>query len=344
MTIPEVLQENKERNMQFRAVKSFNEDGRRTSRMLTQSVDELDPGEVLIKSKYAAVNYKDARAVSGVGNVLKRFPCLPGVEVSGTVAASASPAFREGDIVTVQGGPEFGIRHDGAYGEYVRVPAAWVAHIPAGMDAFEVVALGLAAYTSAIAVDELMQRGVTPDKGPIAVTGATGGCSSFAIDILAGLGYTVVASTGKQEEADYLRAIGAAEVIGRDAIATGPKPLEEQRWAGAIDAVGGAPLDALLRTMKKRGVVCAFGNAAGETLTSSIYPFILRSVSLAGINGNHPVPARGSVWARMAPGGDLRPRHTDKIAYEIPFDELQSHCDKLIRGGVRGRAVVRICG
>ena len=328
--------------MQFRAVKAFNEGGRRQSRLLTQSVDDLDPGEVLIKSKYAAVNYKDARAVSGVGNVLKRFPCIPGVEVSGTVVSSTSAAFREGELVTVQGGQEFGIRHDGGYGEYVRVPAAWVARIPQGMDAFEVVALGLAAYTSALAVEELMQRGVTPDKGPIAVTGATGGCSSFAIDMLAGLGYRVVASTGKPGEAAYLKAIGAAEVIGRESIATGPKPLEEQRWAGAIDAVGGAPLDALLRTMKKRGVICAFGNAAGETFRSSIYPFILRSVSLAGINGNHPVPARGSAWSRMAPGGDLRPRHTDKIAYEIAFDDLQAHCEKLIGGGVRGRAVVRM--
>ncbi|TAK72445.1 MAG: acryloyl-CoA reductase [Betaproteobacteria bacterium] len=330
--------------MRFRAVKVFHEDGRRASRMVTQGIDDLDPGEVLIKSKYAAVNFKDARAVCGVGNVVKRFPCIPGVEVSGAVAASTSPAFREGDMVTVQGGQEFGIRHDGAYGEYVRVPAAWVGRIPAGMDAFEAVALGLAAYTSAVAVEELIRLGITPDKGSIVVTGATGGCSSFAIDILAGLGYRVVASTGKPGEADYLKAIGAAQVIGRDAIATGPKPLEEQRWAGAIDAVGGAPLDALLRTMKKRGVVCAFGNAAGETFTTSIYPFILRSVSLVGINGNHPVSARGAAWTRMAPGGDLRPRHTHKIAYEIAFDELQAHCDKLIRSGVRGRAVVRMSG
>jgi putative YhdH/YhfP family quinone oxidoreductase len=328
--------------MRFRALKAFEDDGRRASRIVTLAVDDLDPGEVLIKSKYAAVNFKDARAVSGVGNVVKRFPCIPGVEVSGTVAASASPAFREGDLVTVQGGQEFGIRRDGAYSEYVRVPAAWVAPVPQGMDAFEVVALGLAAYTSALAVEELIRFGVTPDKGPIAVTGATGGCSSFAIDMLAGLGYRVVASTGKQEEADYLKTIGAAEVIGRDSIAIGPKPLEEQRWAGAIDAVGGAPLAALLRTMKKGGVVCSFGNAAGETFTSSIYPFILRSVTLAGINGNHPVPTRGSAWTRMAPGGDLRPRHTGKIAYEIAFDDLQAHCDKLIRGGVRGRAVVKM--
>jgi acrylyl-CoA reductase (NADPH) len=151
----------------------------------------------------------------------------------------------------------------------------------------------------------------------------------------------VVASTGKTAEHDYLRSIGAAEVVGREGIAAGDKPLEDQRWAGAIDAVGGKPLDALLRSMKQRGVVCAFGNAAGESLTTSIYPFILRGVTLAGINGNHPVPERGSAWKRMAPGGDLRPRHIDRIAYAIPFHDLQAHCEKLIASGVRGRAVVK---
>jgi len=309
--------------------------------MIEQGVDDLDAGEVVIRSQYAAVNYKDARAVSGVGNVIKRFPCVPGIEVSGTVISSTSPDYREGDAVTVQGGQEFGIRHDGAFSEVVRVPAAWVARIPAGFDAYDVVALGIGAYTSAVAVEELIRRGVTPDKGPIAITGATGGCSSFAIDMLAGLGYTVVASTGKASETAYLKSIGATEVIGRDAIATSDKPLDEQRWAGAIDAVGGKPLADLLRTMKKRGVVCAFGNAAGETFTSSIYPFILRSVALAGINANHPVAKRESGWARMAQGGDLRPRHLDKICFEIPFAGLKDYCEEVIAGGIRGRAVVR---
>lgn len=327
--------------MQFNAVRLFNEGGKRSSRMLRQSLDDLDPGEVLIKAKYAAVNYKDARAASGLGNVVKRFPCIPGIEVSGTVVSSADPAWREADRVTVQGGPDFGIKHDGAYSEYVRVPAAWVARIPEGFDEYDVVALGIGAYTSALAVEELLRRGVTPDNGPIAITGATGGCSSFAIDMLAGLGYRVVASTGKTSEADYLKSIGAAEVIGRDAIAVGDQPLQQQRWAGAIDAVGGAPLDALLRTMRKGGVVCCFGNAAGETFTSSIYPFILRSVSLAGINGNHPVASRGSAWQRMRRGGDLRPRHLERICHEIAFADLLDYCAKVITGGIRGRAVVK---
>jgi len=327
--------------MKFNAVRLFSEGDRRISRVVEQSVDDLDPGEVVIRSQFAAVNYKDARAVSGAGNVIKRFPCIPGIEVSGVVAASASPDYHEGDLVTVQGGQEFGIRHDGAFSEVVRVPAAWVARIPPGFDAYDVVALGIGAYTSAVAVEELVRRGVTPDKGPIAITGATGGCSSFAIDMLSGLGYTVVASTGKAGESAYLASIGAHEVIGRDAIARSDKPLDEQRWAGAIDAVGGKPLADLLRTMKKRGVVCAFGNAAGETFTSSIYPFILRSVSLAGINANHPVARRQSGWMRMAKGGDLRPRHLDRICFDIPFAGLKDYCDEVIAGGIRGRAVVR---
>ncbi len=327
--------------MKFRALRLYSEEGKRVSRMVEQSIDDLDPGNVVIRSEYAAVNYKDARAVTGVAKVISRYPCVPGVEVAGTVVESADPSFRAGDKVTVQGGRDFGMLRDGGYSEYVRVPGEWIGRIPEGTDPFESVAMGLAAYTSALAVEELINRGVSADKGPILVTGGTGGSSSFAIDMLAGLGYRVVASTGKTTEHDYLRSIGAAEIVGRDGIAAGDQPLEEQRWAGAIDAVGGKPLDALLRSMKQRGVVCAFGNAAGETLTTSIYPFILRGVSLVGINGNHPVPERGSAWARMQPGGDLRPRHIARIAYTIPFNDLQAHCAKLIASGARGRAVVK---
>ena len=327
--------------MKFQAIRVYQEDGRRVSRYVEQGIDDLDPGEVVIRAHFAAVNYKDARAVSGEGNVIKRFPCVPGIEVSGIVVSSTSAAFREGDAVTVQGGQEFGIRHDGAYAEMVRVPAAWVVPLPAGFDLEDVVGLGIGAYTSALAVAELVRRGVTPDKGPVIVTGATGGCSSFAIDMLAALGFHVVACTGKASEAAYLRELGAAEVIGRDAITVNGRPLDEQRWAGAIDAVGGKPLVQVLSTMKQRGVVCCFGNAAGETFESSIYPFILRSVELAGINANHPVARRTDAWSRMARGGDLRPRHLDRICFEIPFAGLKDYCETVVAGGIRGRAVVR---
>lgn len=327
--------------MTFTALRLFQENGQRISRYVEQNLSDLDPGEVVIEARYAAVNYKDARAVSGVGNVIKRFPCVPGIEVSGVVVTSQSDRFQPGQEVTVQGGQLFGIRHDGAFSQRVRVPADWVAPIPEGFDPWDVVALGIGAYTSAVAVEELENRGIRPDAGPIAVTGATGGCSSFAIDMLAGLGYTVVASTGKTSAHDYLHKIGASEVVARDGLCHGNKPLEEQRWAGAIDAVGGAPLDQLLRSMKKRGVVCSFGNAAGEQVQTSIYPFILRSVSLTGINGNHPVATRGSGWRRMARGGDLRPRHLKEICFEIAFADLQAYCQQVISGGIQGRAVVK---
>ncbi len=325
--------------MSFKAIKQFLENDQRISRLVELNIEDLDPGEVVIKTQYAAVNYKDARGVMGVGKVIGRFPCIPGIEMAGTVTESSHPDFKPGDLVTVQGGRDFGMRRDGAYSEYVRVPAAWVGRVPAGTDPFNVVAMGLAAYTSAVAVVEIERRVKTTD-GPIIVTGGTGGSSSFAIDMLAGLGYEVVASTGKKSEEEYLKSIGATRVIGRDEIAGGDKPLEEQRWAGAIDAVGGAPLDAVLRSAKKHAVVCAFGNAASETLTTSIYPFILRSVSLVGINGNHPVPQRGETWARMAKGGDLHPKHLHQIAYPIKFENLLEHCAKVMQAGIRGRAVV----
>ena len=325
--------------MKFKAIRQYLEDGKRISRFVDQVIDDLDPGDVVIKTQYAAVNYKDARGVMGIGKVISRFPCIPGIEMAGVVTESASPAFKVGEVVTVQGGRDFGMRRDGAYSEYVRVPAAWVGRVPVGTNPFDVVAMGLAAYTSAVAVDEILWRVKTTD-GPILVTGGTGGSSSFAIDMLAGLGYEVVASTGKKSEEEYLKSIGAARVIGRDEIAGGDKPLEEQRWAGAIDAVGGAPLDAVLRSAKQHAVICAFGNAASETLTTSIYPFILRSVSLVGINGNHPVPERGEIWARMAKGGDLHPQHLHQIAYPIKFENLLEHCAKVMQAGIRGRAVV----
>ncbi len=327
--------------MKFKAIKSFRDDsGKRFSRVVELGVDELAEGEVVIRSRFAAVNYKDARAVTGAGNVIKQFPCIPGIEVSGEVESSSDARFKPGDWVTVQGGRAFGISRDGAYSEYVRAPADSVYPVAEGFDAFSVVALGIAAYTSAVAVEALEHHGLRPDQGEVIVTGATGGCSSFAISMLAGLGFSVVGMTGKSSETGYLESIGCARVVGRDVQAQFTRPLDEQLWAGCIDAVGGAPLDFVLRTMKQRGIVAAFGNAAGETFTTSIYPFILRSVTLAGVNANHPVGARGSAWTRMGAGGNLRPQALERIVHRISFDELPAHCEALISGGVRGRAVV----
>ena len=324
--------------MKFKALRSVNEGERRASRWVELGVDDLAKGDVLIRSQYAAVNYKDARAVTGTGNVIKRFPCIPGIEVSGEVVESSAAQFAKGDLVTVQGGREFGISHDGAYSEYVRVPAAWAHPIPAGFDAFSVVALGIGAYTSALAVEAIQLHGVKPGDGEILVTGATGGCSSFVINMLSGLGYQTVAMTGKPDEFDYLQDVGAVRVVGRDIQAAHPRPLDEQLWAACIDAVGGAPLDFALRTMKRGGIVAAFGNAAGETFTTSVYPFILRSVTLVGVNADAPVDRRTGAWMRLT--HDLKPSALAQIVQRVRFADLPQQCERLIAGNSRGRVVV----
>lgn len=325
--------------MKFKALRSVDEDGRRACRWVELDIDDLAAGDVLIRSRFAAVNYKDAHAVCGTGNVIKRFRCIPGIEVAGEIVESSAGQFAKGDMVTVQGGREFGITHDGAYSEYVRVPAAWVHPIPAGFDAFSVVALGIGAYTSALAIEAIQLHGIKPGDGEILVTGATGGCSSFAINMLSGLGYETVAMTGKPSEFDYLQDIGATRVISReDTQATHPKPLDQQLWAACIDAVGGAPLDFALRTLKRGGIVAAFGNAAGETFTTSVYPFILRSVTLVGINADAPVDRRTGAWMRLT--HDLKPGALAQIVQRVRFEELLQHCEQLIAGQSRGRVVV----
>ena len=325
--------------MTFKALRTVRNDaGLRSTHWVELNVDDLAAGDVVIRSHYAAVNYKDARAVSGVGNVIKRFPCIPGIEVSGEVVSSRDARFSPGMLVTVQGGRDFGISHDGAYSEYVRVPGDWVHPIAAGFDPFTVVALGIGAYTAAVAIEALERHGVRPNDGEILVTGATGGCSSFAISMLSGLGYRVVGMSGKPEAHDYLHRIGASRVVGRDIQASHGRALDEQMWAACIDAVGGAPLDFALRTTRQRGIVAAFGNAAGETFSSSIYPFILRSITLAGINANHPLGARTSAWMRMT--SDLKPQALEAIVHRIRFNELPAHCAALIGSGVTGRGVV----
>lgn len=324
--------------MRFKALRAFDEGATRSARIVELDLDDLDPGDVVIRNRFAAVNYKDARAVSGEGKVLGRYPLVPGIEMAGEVIESRDARHRAGDLVTVQGGREFGMTHDGAFAEIVRVPGDWAQPISAGFDAFTAVGLGIAAYTSAVAIERLEALGVSPDQGEVIVTGASGGCGSFAVAMLAKLGFRVVAMTGKADAHDYLIAIGATRVIGRDVQAQHGKPLDEQLWAAAIDTAGGASLDFVLRTMRKGGVVAAFGNAAGETLATSIYPFILRNVTLAGVNANHPVASRTRAWSRMT--DELRPRSLDTILQRVPFAALLPYCEQVMKGAVRGRGVV----
>ena len=303
------------------------------------SVTIEDPGaeDALIRVAFSSVNFKDALAAAGRNSIIRAWPRIGGIDFTGTVEAGAR--FAPGTPVVVHGFG-IGVDHDGGYAQFARVPADWVLPLPAGLSLIDAATLGVAGYTAALAIDAMELNGLAPDAGPIAVTGATGGVASVAIDILAARGYRVTAVSGKSAEADYLRQLGATAVLPREALAAGGKPLEKGVWAGAVDSVGGSTLAALLRSMQLNGVVAAFGNAGGPELATTVLPFILRGVRLIGINGNSPMPLRARIWRRLAT--DLRPRHLELIRHEITFAELPGALATVGDGGARGRFVVRM--
>lgn len=327
-------------NPLFRAYRIFEEDGESAGRFVTLSLDDLDPGEVVIRTHYSGVNYKDALAATGAGKVVRRFPCVGGVDVSGVVESSQDARFKVGDEVLVTG-YDMGVAHDGGFAEYVRVPADWVVPLPSGLSLFDVMALGTAGFAAALSIHRLEQNELRPENGKVIVTGATGGVGSLAVRMLSQLGYRVVALTGKTSEHEYLRSLGASEILLRSEIdLTGKRPMEKAMWAGALDAVGGDTLAWLTRTMQQNGAIASFGNAGGVELHTSIFPFILRGVKLLGVDSAATaMPLRKKLWQRMA--GDLRIHQLDRIAHRIKFEELPEACATLIRGAAHGRAVVQ---
>jgi acrylyl-CoA reductase (NADPH) len=301
-------------------------------------VTEIGSGELLLRASYSSVNYKDALAATGRGKVVRRFPLIGGIDVVGEVVESADPAYLPGDQVLVTG---FGLseEHDGGYAQWVCVPSAWVVRLPEGLTPWESMALGTGGLTAALAIHRLEVNELSPDQGPVAVTGATGGVASLAIGMLARLGYEPVALTRQLDADVYLRSIGAASVEQVPTPGAPAKPLESARWAGAVDSVGGETLAWLIRTMQRGGSIAAFGNAGGHELPTSVLPFILRAVNLLGINtGYFDDALRHRLWARMAT--DLRPDHLDRMASTIGFDELPQAFNALLNGTVRGRLVV----
>jgi acrylyl-CoA reductase (NADPH) len=300
---------------------------------------DLDPGDVTVRVQYASINYKDALAATGKGRIIRRFPCVGGIDASGIVETSAVPQFKPGDAVIVHS-HGFGVSHHGGYARWARAPAAWVNRLPAGMTTLEAITLGVAGYTAALAIDAMELNGLAPGRGEVLVNGATGGVASVSIDLLAQRGYDVVAVTGKPAEAPYLKMLGAREVIASADLPAGSKPLEPARWQGAVDSLGGAPLAALTRSMRKDGVIASIGNAAGLDFTASVMPFILRGVRLLGINSDNEPDVRTRVWQRL--GSDLRPKHLAQIARVIPFEQLPQAIDAVIAGRARGRTVVAI--
>ena len=309
--------------------------------MRTMSADQLDAGEVTIRVHYSSINYKDALAATGAGKIIRRFPCVGGIDLCGEVVDSADARFRPGDKV-IATSFDIGVAHHGGYAEYARVPAGWVVPLPAGLDLFESMALGTAGFTAALGIVRMEDNGLAPANGPVVVTGATGGVGALAIDMLAQLGYHVVALTGKEAEADYLKMLGAAEILPRSSIDFDKvRALEAARWAGAVDNVGGQILHWVLATMKQAGTVASIGNAASFNVDTTVFPLILRGVSLLGVDSGYMgFPTRLRVWERLAT--DLKPRHLAAITRTIDFDALPGAFDDFIHGRVKGRTVVRI--
>ena len=325
----------------FRAFRIFNENGNTVSRFVDMTLDDLDPGDVVIRAAYSSINYKDALATTGAGKIIRRFPCNGGVDVAGVVESSIDPRFKPGDEVIVTG-YDMGVAHDGGFAEYVRVPAAWVVSKPDGLTLFQAMALGTAGFTAALSIHRLEQNDLKPENGPVLVTGATGGVGSLAVMMLAQLGYRVVAVTGKPSEHDYLKSLGASEVLMRSGIdLASTRPLEKAQWAGALDAVGGSMLSWLVRSMMQGGVVACFGNTGGAELHTTVYPFILRGVRLIGIDSaNTTMPLREKIWQRLA--RELLPAQLEKITRVIPFEQMPGLCREMLQGQSHGRKVVKI--
>jgi acrylyl-CoA reductase (NADPH) len=324
----------------FKAFRIFNEDGKVRGAIVDASLDELTAGDVVIRAEYSSVNYKDALAATGAGRILKRFPLIGGIDVAGHVVSSGDPRFHEGDAVLVTG-YDLGVANDGGYAAYVRVPGEWAVPIPDGLTTFEAMAFGTAGFTAALSVVRLEQNGLRPGRGPVAVTGATGGVGSVAVAILATLGYQVTAITGKDAEHEYLRRLGAQDVLSRTALAIGDRPLEKARWSGAVDAVGGDMLAWLTRTTSHWGGIASTGLTGGVELHLTVMPFILRGVSILGIDSAAcPMDVRRDVWHRLATG--MKPPDLAALVREIPMEGLPEAFTTLLAGHARGRFVVNL--
>ena len=302
------------------------------------AVADLPPGEVLVRIAYSTLNYKDGLAVTGKGKILRTSPMAPGIDFAGTVVESASPAYRPGDEVILTGWG-VGERYWGGFSQLNRVKAEWLLPLPEGLTLKRAMAIGTAGLTAALCVLALERQGVVPGERELVVTGAAGGVGSMAVALLAQAGFRVVASTGRPNEADYLKGLGATEVIDRATFTNPGRPLERERWAGAVDTVGGATLGGIFRSMAYRGVVAACGNAGGTEFTTSVFPFILRSVQLIGVDSVVVSPDdRRQAWTRLASAlpGDL----IDQMTEVIPLSAVPTYSEAITNGRIRGRVVI----
>lgn len=306
------------------------------------TLQDLPEADVLIKVAYSSINYKDGLAATPDGKIVRSYPFIPGIDLAGTVVSSSDSRFKEGDEV-IATSYEIGVSHYGGYSEYARIPGDWIVPLPDGLTLKEAMVYGTAGLTAALSIQRLEDNGVTPDKGKVLVTGATGGVGSLAVSMLAKLGYEVVASTGKESEHEFLRKLGASEIISREDVHNGKiKALDKQLWAGAVDPVGGETLAAILSKITYGGSVAVSGLTGGGPVPTSVFPFILRGVNLLGIDSVYcPMEIRKKVWNRMA--AELKPENLlQSIQKEITLEELPENLPILLKAQARGRILVKI--
>ncbi|ULL13527.1 oxidoreductase [Paenibacillus sp. H1-7] len=306
-------------------------------------LEDLPAGEVLIRVSYSGVNFKDGLACLSNGGIVRTYPHIPGIDLAGTVVTSADARFQPGQAVLVTGF-DLGVAHFGGFSQMARVPADWVVALPPGLTAYEAMAIGTAGLTAAMSIDRLEHNGLAPGQGPVLVTGATGGVGSFAVALLAARGYEVAASTGKAAEHDYLRSLGAQDVLERSALEPEAiKPLEKQKWAAAVDPVGGRSLAYILASIRYGGSVAVSGLTGGGSVPTSVHPFILRGVSLLGIDSvQYPAERRYALWERLA--ADLKPTgHLERIGgTRIRLAEVPQYAADILQGRIKGRVVVEL--
>jgi acrylyl-CoA reductase (NADPH) len=324
----------------FKAMVIEKADGGTKAALTSFDDANLMDGDVTVRVEYSTLNYKDGLAITGKAPVVRRFPMIAGIDFAGTVETSNHPAWKAGDKV-IGNGWGMGETHLGAYAEKARVKGDWLVPLPASMSAREAMAIGTAGYTAMLAVMALEHHGLTPESGPLAVTGAAGGVGSVAVAILAKRGFTVHAVTGRPQEADYLRGLGAAEILARADLAGAVKPLAKERWAGGVDSVGSTMLANLLSMTRYGGAVAACGLAGGMDLPTSVAPFILRGVCLYGIDSVMcPLPRRKEAWKRLET--DLDRQKLATMTREIGLSDLPDAAAAILKGDVRGRIVVKI--
>ncbi len=327
----------------FRAYVVDKPEGGAFSRGLrTLTPADLPPGEVTVRVEWSSVNFKDGLAAREDGRVARTYPLIPGIDLAGEVVASDDPGFEPGAKVLANG-YDIGTARHGGYGELARIPAAWTVPLPGGLSTRDAMAIGTAGFTAAMSVDALERHGLTASAGPVLVTGAAGGVGSTAIAILAARGYEVWAATGKPDEHDRLRVLGATGFMTREEVTAPGRPLDSTRWAGAVDTVGAATLPYVLRTLKLGGAVASSGNASGAELNTTVFPFILRGVALLGMDSaNMAIDARRALWRRVA--GDLLPHGIADGVTEVDLDTVEPALDAIVAGQARGRWVVRVAG